>query len=76
MVRSNSFGKQGHVSYEGRSNVAVSRAKEALFVVGDKRMWGESNQNTPFGRILNYIELKKSQSYQVVDATKIKSIKK
>ena len=76
LVRSNSFGKQGHVSYEGRSNVAVSRAKEALFVVGDKRMWGESNQNTPFGRILNYIELKKSQSYQVVDATKIKSIKK
>ncbi|WP_455154932.1 AAA domain-containing protein [Cupriavidus campinensis] len=41
LVRSNHSGATGHVGNANRCNVATSRAKERLIIVGDSSMWGQ-----------------------------------
>ena len=55
-TRNNSHYIQGHVWSEERVNVSVSRAMDRLFIVGAGRMWKDRNQESPLGRILNFIE--------------------
>lgn len=52
LVRSNGEKKPGHVGRENRCNVAMSRAKERLFIVGDTTMWGSSKCRSPMGDVL------------------------
>ena len=65
LVRSNGRGKQGYVSSENRANVSLSRAKEALFIVGNSQMWSQNNQSSAFGRVLQFIEDNASSDYAI-----------
>ncbi|MDA8622215.1 AAA domain-containing protein [Psychrosphaera sp.] len=65
LVRNNSNFKQGHVSSENRANVSLSRAKEALFIVGNSEMWSENNKESAFGRVLHYIKGNETPEYAV-----------
>jgi serine/threonine protein kinase len=55
LVRSNDYGEIGHVGSNNRCNVAVSRAKEKLIIVGASRMWMEPRSGSPMGRVLAYM---------------------
>jgi superfamily I DNA and/or RNA helicase len=55
LVRSNKFGDVGHVGLDNRCNVAVSRAKERLIVVGAQPMWTEPRTDLPMGRVLAFM---------------------
>jgi hypothetical protein len=55
LVRSNKHGESGHVSSDNRCNVAVSRAKERLIVVGSCPMWTEPRDQSPMGRVLSFM---------------------
>lgn len=55
LVRSNKFGEIGHVGSDNRCNVAVSRAKERLIVVGALPMWTEPQTESPMGRVLTFM---------------------
>ena len=68
LVRSNSSGSQGHVSSENRANVALSRAKEALFIIGNSDMWQSHNEGSAFGRVFKYISGHNGKEYSVVNS--------
>lgn len=55
LVRSNKDGESGHVNSDNRCNVAVSRAKERLIVVGSCPMWTEPRCGSPMGRVLSFM---------------------
>jgi superfamily I DNA and/or RNA helicase len=56
LVRCNDRGDQGPVRIPTRCNVAMSRAKERLFVVGARRMWGGVQKRWPMRKVLDEIE--------------------
>lgn len=66
LVRNNKRFTEGFVSSENRANVALSRAKEKLFIVGAGHMWTERNHQSAFARVLNHI--KQNSECQLVDA--------
>lgn len=68
LVRSNSSGSQGYVSSENRANVALSRAKEALFIIGNSDMWQSHNEDSAFGRVFKYISGRSGKVYSVVNS--------
>lgn len=55
LVRSNVHGEIGHVASSNRCNVAVSRAKERLIVVGSSQMWMGPRSSSPMGRVLTFM---------------------
>ncbi len=56
LVRCNTNGDQGHVRIPNRCNVALSRAKERLFIVGARTMWGNKvPTHAPMRQVLNDI---------------------
>ncbi len=69
LVRSNDNYTQGHVSSENRANVAISRAKERLYIVGDKRMWNTQNQDSAFGRVYKHIASEENPDCCIIDST-------
>ncbi|ENY6785793.1 AAA domain-containing protein [Providencia rettgeri] len=75
LVRSNSRGSQGHVSSENRANVALSRAKEALFIIGNSYMWQSHNEGSAFGRVFKYISGHSGNEYSVVNSQFLESKK-
>jgi hypothetical protein len=56
LVRSNGRGDQGHVRIPNRCNVALSRAKERLFIVGARSMWGGVQKRWPMRKVLDEID--------------------
>jgi hypothetical protein len=56
LVRCNNRGDQGHVRIPNRCNVALSRAKERLFVVGARSMWGSVQKRWPMRKVLDEIQ--------------------
>ncbi|WP_233475854.1 AAA domain-containing protein [Bradyrhizobium brasilense] len=56
LVRCNSRGDQGHVRIPNRCNVALSRAKERLFIVGARSMWGGVQKRWPMRKVLDEID--------------------
>ncbi|MFP4949393.1 AAA domain-containing protein [Providencia hangzhouensis] len=68
LVRSNSSGSQGHVVSENRANVAISRAKEALFIIGNSDMWHHHNEGSAFGRVYKYISEHNEKEYSIVNS--------
>jgi hypothetical protein len=56
LVRSNGRGDQGHVRIPNRCNVALSRAKERLFIVGARSMWGSVQKRWPMRMVLDEID--------------------
>jgi superfamily I DNA and/or RNA helicase len=55
LVRSNTSFAPGHVRSDHRCNVAVSRARERLIIVGDCAMWNAVSEGSPMRRVLNYV---------------------
>jgi superfamily I DNA and/or RNA helicase len=56
LVRCNDRGDQGHVRIPNRCNVALSRAKERLFIVGARLMWGAVQKRWPMRKVFDEIE--------------------
>ena len=75
LVRSNSSGSQGYVSSENRANVALSRAKEALFIIGNSDMWLSHNEGSAFGRVFKYISGHSDKEYSVVNSQSLEAKK-
>jgi len=67
LVRNNSWQDIGHVGSANRCNVAVSRAKERLIVVGAKRMWESVSDKSPMRRVLTFIA-NRPETASIVDA--------
>ncbi|HFE9765161.1 TPA: AAA domain-containing protein [Acinetobacter baumannii] len=70
LVRSNMQNKIGFLNSDSRINVALSRAKERLIIVGDISTWGHDvNKDTPVFRCLKEIQtrvLDEKNEYQVI----------
>lgn len=75
LVRSNSNGNQGHVESENRANVAISRAKEALFIIGNSEMWQNRNEGSAFGRVYKYISDHSGEEYSIVNSQSLEANK-
>ncbi|MEZ8028124.1 AAA domain-containing protein [Enterovibrio norvegicus] len=75
LVRSNSSGIQGYVSSENRANVALSRAKEALFIIGNSDMWQNHNEGSAFGRVFKYISGHSGQEYSILNSKSLEAKK-
>lgn len=56
LVRCNNGQDQGHVRLPNRCNVALSRAKERLFIVGARSMWGNVAEKFPMRRVLTELD--------------------
>ena len=56
LVCSNPHRDIGHVGSPNRCNVAVSRAKERLIIVGAKRMWESVPLASPMASVLTYMK--------------------
>lgn len=65
LVRCNHLQKSGHVSQPNRCNVALSRAKDRLFIVGACRMWAGLRIGHPMRSVLEYIQAHE-EGYQVL----------
>lgn len=55
LVRCNAKGTVGHVGNMNRCNVAMSRAKERLVIVGATKMWSRVAKKSPMRRVLEYV---------------------
>ncbi len=75
LVRSNLNGSQGYVASENRANVALSRAKEALFIIGNSDMWKNRNEGSAFGRVYKYISEHNSEEYSVINSSSLEAKK-
>lgn len=63
LVRSNPGGSGGHVANANRCNVATSRAKERLIIVGDCGMWEDRvPAQSPMRQVLEYMRQDTSNS--------------
>ena len=56
ITRCNREGKLGFVDDHNRINVALSRGKEALVIVGDSRFCAHNGQGNPLTKVLHYIQ--------------------
>lgn len=61
LVRHNAENKTGFMNDNARVNVALSRAKERLIIVGAGSMWTHTNPTAPLSRVFSFIEEKLSQ---------------
>jgi superfamily I DNA and/or RNA helicase len=66
LVRCNADGKVGHVGNMNRCNVAMSRAKERLVIVGAAKMWRRVGKKSPMRRVLEYVESMKPPEGEIV----------
>ncbi len=74
LVRHNPENKGGFMSDKARVNVALSRAKERLLVVGAGSMWNKVNTHSPLSRVYDFIRNKQTQNhseYQIIKPTEI-----
>ncbi len=74
LVRHNAENKGGFMTDNARVNVALSRAKERLIVVGAGSMWSQVNTGAPLSRVYNFINRKQEQNnseYQIIKPTDI-----
>ena len=68
LVSANKVGDPGHVGRNHRMNVAVSRAKERLVIVGSQAFWCQFNDTIAPARVLRWIASGKKEDALIVDA--------
>ncbi|MDV6333228.1 AAA domain-containing protein [Asticcacaulis sp. 201] len=68
LVRANPEYISGHVGRHNRCNVAMSRAKERLYIVGNTDMWSSPKCASPMTRVLLAIRNMNDQDGRVRDA--------
>ncbi|PSU22710.1 NERD nuclease [Photobacterium phosphoreum] len=56
LVRHNAENKTGFMNDNARVNVALSRAKERLIIVGAGAMWVQTHAEAPLARVFEYID--------------------
>ncbi len=69
LVRHNSEQKGGFMTDNARVNVALSRAKERLLIIGAGSMWQQANACQPLARVFDYIHQQYSyhnSEYQII----------
>lgn len=74
LVRNNDKGLQGFLVDTSRINVALSRAKDRLVVIGSKHMWSGVNAPSALGGVVSYITKQhavQSENYEIVDGTTV-----
>ncbi|MNQ75613.1 hypothetical protein D3C85_904150 [compost metagenome] len=66
----------GFLSIPNRINVAMSRAKERLIIVGSLKMWSDRNASLPLGKVASYIQtrLDKTNHYKITNIAGEKGI--
>jgi superfamily I DNA and/or RNA helicase len=57
VTRSNPAGKLGFLKEHERINVALSRGREAILIIGDHSFIGAAQADHPLKKVLNYIRL-------------------
>lgn len=68
LTRHSSHYKQGFLNDSQRINVALSRAKDRLVIVGAAKMWQhEKNKNSALGRVLKFMQEQNSKDYLFYD---------
>lgn len=68
LTRHNPYKKQGFLNDAQRINVALSRAKDRLIIVGAAKMWQcEKNKNSALGRVLEFMQQQNSKEYLFYD---------
>lgn len=55
LVRANRYRTAGHVRESNRCNVAVSRARDRLVIIGAQRMWGVLDRGNSIREVLEYM---------------------
>lgn len=68
LVRNNERRVEGFLSSKNRANVAFSRAKERLYIVGAANMWLSRNSESPIGSVLSFIEEHDGKDYCIMDS--------
>jgi AAA domain len=71
LVRSNQHRTAGHVNSPNRCNVAMSRAKERLIIVGARNMWGTLAEKSPMRRVAELVA-ERSGAARVVKAGELR----
>ncbi|WP_410951736.1 AAA domain-containing protein [Pseudomonas sp. S1(2024)] len=74
LVRNNDKGFQGFLGDVSRINVALSRAKDRLVVIGSKRMWSGVHAPSALGSVVSYIaehQVTAPDDYEIVDGTTV-----
>lgn len=71
LVRANDDRLPGHVGRETRCNVAMSRAKERLYIVGNGEMWSDPKCDSPMRRVHQHVMAVKGDGGAVVPAGSI-----
>ena len=56
LVASNHINDTGHVGSPNRCNVAVSRAKDRLIIIGSARMWSSVSNRSPMSKVLHHLK--------------------
>jgi len=72
LVRNNKEKKEGFLNSVNRINVALSRAKERLYIFGAADMWLSKNSNSPIGTVLSFIKEHSLGNYAIIDSNSIK----
>lgn len=68
LVRNNSSEVIGFLKSKNRANVALSRAKERLYIVGSSKIWTKKNSKTSFGEVLDYINTNDPKYFKVLNS--------
>lgn len=68
LIRSNEQRWPYHVGRENRCNVALSRAKERLVIVGDTSMWGDPRTPSPMRKVLAHVRARSGEVATIVPA--------
>ena len=79
ITRSDSKQSPGFLRSPNRINVGLSRAMDRLIIVGNSEMWKGKNQGLPLGKVLDYIEQRRSKepdSYRIIDAKNLTKVNK
>jgi superfamily I DNA and/or RNA helicase len=60
---------EGYLTSPERTNVAMSRAMDRLFIVGASRMWSQRNTDSPLGKVYAFVKAKvDGKHFNIVNA--------
>ncbi|HCE3365252.1 AAA domain-containing protein [Vibrio owensii] len=65
LVRNNESNISGFMNDDARVNVALSRAKERLIIVGAGDMWSSRDSKIPLSRVYQYLNTKQAQVSEI-----------